>query len=264
MKKNLKKLLLAFCAVLFLSFCQSWAQSPRTEAVPSGQGWWSQRSDSAGVAPDPVRWRATAIVQVYAAPTYGWRGLVAVHPWIIFKSAGETQYRRYEVVSWGSDNVVRLNRSVPDGFWYGAMPQLLADHRGSEAQAMIPQIEAAIKSYPWPTTYRAWPGPNSNTFIAHIGREVPALKLDLPANAIGKDYRTLLNPVGLSPSGTGVQLSLLGALGVTLAVEEGLEVNLLGLNLGVDLNPPALRLPFIGRLGFDNVTPIADEPPIKR
>lgn len=28
---------------------------------------------------------------------------------------------------------------------------------------------------------------------------------------------------------------------------------MLGMNLGIDVNPPALRLPFIGRLDFDNV-----------
>lgn len=240
-------------SVLLLSFWQSWAHSTRGGEAMSGQGWWSARRDSAGVAPNPVRWRDTAIVQVYAAPTYGWRGLVAVHPWIILKAKGETRYRRYEVISWGSVNVVRLNYTLPDGFWYGATPQLLVEHRGEAAQTMIPQIDAAIKSYPWPQTYRAWPGPNSNTFLAHIGREVPALKLDMPANAIGKDYRSIVNPLGLAPSGSGVQISVLGALGVTLALEEGLEVNLLGMNLGIDVNPPALRLPFIGRLGFDNV-----------
>lgn len=226
-------------SVLLLSFWQSWAHSMRGGEALSGQGWWSARRDSAGVAPDPVRWRDTAIVQVYAAPTYGWRGLVAVHPWIILKAKGEARYRRYEVISWGSDNVVRLNYTLPDGFWYGATPKLLVD--------------AAIKSYPWPQTYRAWPGSNSNTFLAHIGREVPALKLDMPANAIGKDYRSIVNPVGLAPSGSGVQISVLGALGVTLALEEGLEVNLLEMNLGIDVNPPALRLPFIGLLGFDDV-----------
>jgi hypothetical protein len=34
-----------------------------------------------------------------------------------------------------------------------------------------------------------------------------------------------------------------------LALEEGLEVNLLGLTFGLDINPPALKLPGIGRIG---------------
>jgi len=179
--------------------------------------------------------------------------VVAVHPWIIFKRAGETEYNRYEVISWGAGIKVRRNRNAPDGYWYGAKPRLLVDHRGPEAEAMIPQIEAAIASYPWPDTYRAWPGPNSNTFIAHIGREVPALKLDLPANAVGKDFRSLLNPVGLPPSGRGLQVSVLGVAGITLGAEEGFEVNVLGLNLGLDFSPLRLRLPFIGGLGRDNL-----------
>lgn len=249
----LKVLGIGFICVLLLSFWQSWAHPPRSGDIFSGQSLSSFRRDSAGLAPNPVQFRNTAIVQVYAAPTYGWRGLVAVHPWIIFKNAGETQYRRYEVIGWGSGNVVRLNRSPADGFWYGAMPTLLVEHRGAAAQAMIPQIDAAIKSYPWPQTYRAWPGPNSNTFMAHIGRNVPALKLDLPANAIGKDYRSIMHLVGLPPSGRGVQLSLLGVLGVTIGIEEGIEANIMGINMGLDVNPPALRLPFIGRFGYSNV-----------
>ena len=81
-----------------------------------------------------------------------------------------------------------------------------------------------------------------------------ALKLDLPANAIGKDYRPLTNPVGVSSSGSGLQISLLGLLGVSVGVQEGLEFNVLGLNFGVDLNAPALRLPILGRLGFKDAS----------
>ena len=149
-------------------------------------------------------------------------------------------------------DVVQRDYAVPDGLWYGAVPELLVDHRGPGVMALIDRIEAAVASYPYADQYRSYPGPNSNTFIAHIGREVPALKLDLPANAIGKDYRPLSQPVGLSPSGTGVQASLLGLLGVSIGWQEGLEFNLLGLNFGLDVNPPALRLPMLGRIGMDN------------
>ncbi|TYL43391.1 DUF3750 domain-containing protein [Dickeya sp. ws52] len=252
----LKVVGIVFIGVLILSFGRSLAQATWREdkANVSGQSIWTARRDSAGIAPDPAALSNIAIVQVYTAPTYGWRGLVAVHPWIIIKKAGETRFQRYEVMGWGGDDVIRRNYSVPDGFWFGSTPRLLVEHRGASAAAMIPKIEEAISSYPWPHTYHAWPGPNSNTFMAHIGREVPELKLDLPANAIGKDFRSLTHPVGLPPSGRGVQVSLLGVLGLTLGVEEGVEVNILGANLGLDFNPPALRLPFIGRLGYDNTT----------
>ena len=125
---------------------------------------------------------------------------------------------------------------------------------GEGVDVMIGEVEAAIASYPYADTYRVYPGPNSNTFLAHIGREVPALKLDLPANAIGKDYRRITSPVGISSSGSRVQATLLGLLGVNVGLGEGVEVNLLGLNFGVDLNSPGLRLPFVGRIGFDDTT----------
>ena len=229
---------------------------PRAEAPRSG--WATAARHSAGIAPDPAQWASVAIVQVYAASTYGWRGFFAVHPWIIYKREGETAYTRYDVVGWRGPEVVQRNYAVPDGLWYGAIPQLLADHRGTGVPAMIDDIETAVASYPYAHQYRSYPGPNSNTFLAHIGREVPALKLDLPANAIGKDYRPLTDPVGASTSGSGLQIGLLGLLGVSVGLQEGLEFNVLGLNFGLDLNTPALRLPFLGRLGFNDLSATGD------
>jgi hypothetical protein len=57
----------------------------------------------------------------------------------------------------------------------------------------------------------------------------------------------------LPPSGRGVQLSLLGVAGLTVGAEEGVEINVLGLNLGVGISPFQLRLPFIGGLGDNNL-----------
>lgn len=237
---------------LVLPFGISLAQNAPGGERGEPRSWRNAPRHSAGIAPDPVAQAATAIVQVYAAQTYGWRGYFAVHPWVIYKRSGETAYTRYDVIGWGGNRVVRRNHAVPDGLWFGATPQVLAEHRGEGVDRMIDEIEAAVASYPYPDEYRAYPGPNSNTFVAHIGREVPALALDMPANAIGKDYRPLTRPVGLSSSGNGVQASLFGLLGVTAGLEEGLELNVLGLGFGIDLNRPALRLPFIGRLGMDN------------
>lgn len=240
-------------ALLALSFGLSVANAALSDDSGEKKSWITAPRHSAGIAPDPVRLADTAIVQVYAAPTYGWRGLFAVHPWIIFKRSGETTFTRYDVIGWRGSDVVQRNYALPDGLWYGATPTLLADHCGSDVDAMIDEIEAAIASYPYAHSYHAYPGPNSNTFLAHIGREVPALKLDLPANAIGKDYRPLDRPLGRSSSGSGVQASLLGLLGLNVGWREGIEINVLGLNLGIDLNRPGLRLPFIGRLGMDDV-----------
>lgn len=249
-----KRVSLGFVILLSCSFGLSIADASLASSSVENRSWRTAPRHSAGIAPDPAALADIAIVQVYSAPTYGWRGVFAEHPWIIYKKSGETAFTRYDVVGWGGGNVVRRNHALPDGLWYGAQPRVLVDHRGAGVDALIGEIEAAIQSYPYPDIYRSYPGPNSNTFLAHIGREVPALKLDLPANAIGKDYRPLTRLLGVSSSGSGLQLSFLGLLGLSVGVQEGVEMNILGLDFGVDFNSPGLRLPFIGRLGMDDTT----------
>lgn len=246
-----RHLAVAAFLLLSLSFGLSLSQVLADQGARQ-RGWWDLPRHSAGLAPDPQQFADTAVVQVLAASTWGWRGVFALHPWIIYKRAGDTAYTRHDVIGWYGASVVQRDFAAADGYWYGARPRVLVDHRGPEAAAMIDDIEAAILSYPYAGEYRSWPGPNSNTFLAHIGREVPALQLDLPANCIGKDYRDLRHAVGISPTGSGVQVTLLGVLGLSVGLQEGIEFNLLGLNLGIDLNRPALRLPFIGRVGMDD------------
>jgi len=251
--KNLSRLLHTVVIVCLVLAAQTGlAQGSAQVAEIPGRNWATAPRHSAGLAPNPAQLVDLAIVQVYAAATYGWRGFFAVHPWIIYKRKGGTSYTRYDVVGWRAPQVVQRNYALPDGLWYGSTPELLVDQRGDGVESMIDAIEAAVASYPYPNQYLSYPGPNSNTFMAHIGRQVPALKLDLPANAIGKDYRSLTSPVGVSSSGSGVQITLLGLLGISVGLQEGLELNVLGLGFGFDLNPPALRLPFWGRLGLAN------------
>jgi hypothetical protein len=115
---------------------------------------------------------------------------------------------------------------------------------------MIEQVRTAAASYPYPKTYRPWPGPNSNTFLAHIARQVPELAIQLPSNAVGKDFLPDGGLFATTPSGSGFQVSLYGLVGIMLAAREGLDVNLLGLSFGVDPVRPALKLPALGRLGL--------------
>jgi hypothetical protein len=157
----------------------------------------------------------------------------------------------YEVIGWKlrwDDTAVSIRSREPDGRWFGSEPELLADLRGAAAEALIPRIDKAAKSYPYAKEYSAWPGPNSNTFTAWITREVPELRVDLPPTAIGKDYLGS-SVIASAPSGSGGQFSVAGVLGVTLSSVEGLEFNLLGLTFGLDPWPLAIKLPMLGRLG---------------
>lgn len=214
--------------------------------------WTEAPMTPTGLAPDPAATREP-VVQVYGAPAFSWRGVFAVHTWIVVKRGGARAFKRYEVIGWEEGHTVKEDWAAPDGLWYGKRPALLLDRRGDAVEPLIDRVEAAVRGYPYADRYRTWPGPNSNTFIAHVARAVPELGLTLPANAVGKDFRELSEAVGMTPSGTGVQLSLLGLLGVTAAVREGVEVNILGLCLGLDTQAPALRLPGIGRLGPEDL-----------
>ena len=123
---------------------------------------------------------------------------------------------------------------------------LLADRRGENAAGLIDQIERAVEEYPYAREYRTWPGPNSNTFTAHVARRVPDLKLQLPPTAIGKDYLAGGAWFAKPPSGRGLQISVLGLGGITVSPHEGLEVNLLGFAAGLGTRPFAVKLPGLG------------------
>jgi len=219
-------------------------------ACTSTSDWRSASSEPAGLAPAAASERQ-AIVQVYAARTFGWRGWFGVHTWVAAKATNADAYTVYEVIGWrlrSSRSALVVSARPPDARWYGSIPEVIAEKRGAGVDAVIERIEKAAASYPYAERYAAWPGPNSNTFTAWILRAVPELKVDLPSTAIGKDY--LGESIGSSaPSGSGYQLSLLGLLGVTASGVEGLEINVLGLTFGINPFDPSLKLPLLGRLG---------------
>jgi hypothetical protein len=76
---------------------------------------------------------------------------------------------------------------------------------------------------------------------------VPELCAVLPPTAIGKAYDDRW--IGVTPSGTGVFVSVAGYLGVTIGWVEGFEFNFLGAVLGFDIRRPALKFPGLGRFG---------------
>jgi hypothetical protein len=222
-----------------------------------GRDWRAASREPAGMAPDPAE-TPEAVIQVYAARTVRWRGYFGVHTWIAVKPSSADEFTIHEVIGYRlrrAGTVVVSRVRAPDAYWFGNRPELLSDVRGPGVDALIGRIESAVQRYPYAGTYRAWPGPNSNTFTAFVAREVPELRLDLPPTAIGKDYLGLL-PVGRMPSGTGGQLNLFGLAGVAVGWEEGLELNLLGLTFGIDPASRSLKLPLIGRIGPRTTVPV--------
>ncbi len=213
--------------------------------------WRTASRQPAGLAPDAAT-TPEAVVQVYVARAFGWRGAFGVHSWVAVKPTKAPHYTVYEVIGWRAlhgRRALSVSNRAADARWFGSMPTVIAELRGEGVDTVIDSIRAAAERYPYDREYRLWPGPNSNTFTAFIGRNVPELRLDLPPTAIGKDYLEGGDLFAAAPSGTGFQVSLFGLFGVLVAVEEGVEVNLLGLIFGIDPLGPALKLPGFGRVG---------------
>ena len=231
-------------AFLFLTFT----------AGLSAEDWRTASREPAGLAPDPAL-TPEAVVQVYAARAIRWRGYFGVHTWVAVKPAGAERFTVYELMGYQTrrtGNGVRASQRHADGYWFGNRPQVLADVRGPGAEPLIERIRAAVADYPYAADYHIWPGPNSNTFVAHLLRAAPELRVDLPATAIGKDYLGA-DLVSRTPSGTGAQFSLFGALGFLVGWEEGVELNLFGLTFGVNPKRLALELPMLGNVGLIDI-----------
>ena len=156
----------------------------------SGKDWRTASRESAGIAPNPAVTKE-AVIQVYGARAWGWRGWFAIHTWIAVKRSGEASYTVYDVVGWRGnhgDPVLRIAKDIPDRYWFGEKPQILKEHMGTGVDKLIDDVDKAANAYPWKTSYSVFPGPNSNTFIAWVAKQVPALELDLPFAAIGSGY----------------------------------------------------------------------------
>jgi len=211
--------------------------------------WQTADRTSAGLLP-AASGHPAALIRVYAARTVRWRSIFAIHTWIVVKEQGAASYDRYDYTAWGEP--IRSNGFAADARWFGATPETIVAVEGEEANRLIPKIRHVIENYKFRALgdYRAWPGPNSNTFVQVVLDAVPELKAVLPPTAIGKDYPYEGDWYGLTPSHTGVYTSLGGYLGLTIGWVEGFKINFFGAVLGFDIRRPALKFSGFGRLGM--------------
>ncbi len=177
---RLKKFIVAVTLFVVLSIASLWVTSWALAPQPFGTAQ----------APDPLDYQ-DAIIQVYGADVWGFRGNFAIHTWIATKARGAADYQVYQVIGWRlrrGRSVVSITEGNPARPWYGSPAILLHEMRGDAAQALIDQVHDAALSYPFDREYKMWPGPNSNSFTAWIGLEVPGLNLELPVKAIGQSW----------------------------------------------------------------------------
>lgn len=244
--KFIKRLLLAILIVYLLPALAS-------------AGWWYVKErpgswreadwSSAGILPKAEADKEAAIY-IFSAATGGMKGAVASHSWIVTKEAGDTTYNRYDKVGWGSP--IRRNGYPADARWYSNTPHMVVSIKGDAASRLIPKVEKAIQSYPYakPGAYRIWPGPNSNTFVAHVLRSVPELDAVLPPDAVGRDYLPEGKLFQVDADGRDLHATLYGLLGLSMGLRSGFEVHFMGLVAGIDVARPGVKIPAIGRVGI--------------
>jgi Protein of unknown function (DUF3750) len=159
----------------------------RSYAAGWPASWRTADWSSSGVLPAAAA-APQASVMILAARTGRWKGIFAEHMAIVLKEEGAAEWSRFDVVGWGEP--VRRNNFAADALWYGNVPRVIYKLEGERAARLIPDIKRAIGSYPYAKRgdYWVWPGPNSNSFVSIIVREVPGFDTELPPAAIGKDW----------------------------------------------------------------------------
>ena len=111
------------------------------------QDWRTASSEPAGLAPDPAA-TPEAVVQVYGARTWGWRGSFGVHTWVAVKPSEAEEWTVYEVVGWRlrwSESAIVVHPRAPDARWFGSVPELYADRRGPGVDELIERIDKAAR-----------------------------------------------------------------------------------------------------------------------
>jgi hypothetical protein len=175
---------------------------------------------------------------------------IAVHYWFVVFDVNSGRWHRWEV--WQAKNAggqsvghIHCDLRHPDCGVGGGAYRLAAEWDGSAAQAIYAVLTKA-HDYPHWDRYRAWPGPNSNTFAAWVLREA-GLHYSFDPRAIGKDYMGLLG-MQRSSRPPCVQLET-PLLGVRIGLYDGVEVHLLGLTCGLRWSPLEVYTP-VGRVGL--------------
>jgi hypothetical protein len=189
--------------------------------------------------------RSEGYVAVLSGEMPGAISQVARHAWIVANVPGEPSFRRFELGGGGSGDPFRYFGGGEVAV-HGIV-HYQGDELAEKVDCLAREEQAYDRQHP---DYFPIPGPNSNTIVDFMLRHC-SIHVELPATAIGRDYRGLIG-ASVTSLGTGVQLET-WAVGVKLGLEEGVEVHVLDLPLGVHLWPPAITVPVNpGRIGFDD------------
>lgn len=192
--------------------------------------------------------------ELRAAPLPNFLNKIAIHLYLNFYFANTVE--RWEL--WQSKDAFETiktsqpqNEKFCQGHIYknlkfpldgvGGGPSFGIDNwQGEDAEKIYQTTINFSQNYQYIDRYLAWPGPNSNTFIANILKE-SKVEICLPATAIGKDFEGIIPKLNLQKN--IFQFNLLTA-GCKISKNTYWELHLAGLTLGYEKAVKQWKLPF--------------------
>ncbi|MDP0490026.1 MAG: DUF3750 domain-containing protein [Verrucomicrobiota bacterium JB023] len=185
---------------------------------------------------------ATVVVKDVQIPSsMPWYSRFAKHTFIDYRDAPGQPWHRLEIVNKNSGidhGPISAAQAHSPRRW-GERVRILKQVR-EETPNTSQDIRAFAARYD-ASVYRAWPGPNSNTFAEELLRSSKGIAAVIDHNAIGKEHDFYFGPTA---GGTGLEIQT-PLLGTALGLREGVELNLIGLTFRVSFWPPSLQLPFL-------------------
>ena len=126
------------------------------------------------------------VVQLRRAgiPLLGW---IAAHYWfVVIDGERRERWEVWQTKAAGGRSFGHLHCDLkpPEANVGGGPTQLIAEWRGDQALALQ---RALSENYPYCDTYRYWPGPNSNTYVAWVLRQA-GIDYPLGRLAVGKNF----------------------------------------------------------------------------
>jgi hypothetical protein len=128
-------------------------------------------------------------VQLFGATLPRPLGLVAIHCWLVVRDGDAChRWEVWQTKNAGGRSVGHLHCDLkgPDDGVGGGPARVAAEWSGDDAAAIAAVLGDAAR-YPHRDRYRAWPGPNSNTFVAWVLRRA-GIRTRLGWKALGKHY----------------------------------------------------------------------------
>lgn len=169
----------------------------------------------------------------------------ATHSFIDYREALDSPWYRVEVYNARSGVVHKRisDDEVRKKIRFNERVRILSQLDGRANPHFASDIRAFVSTYD-DSIYQSYPGPNSNTFVEKLIREVDGVSAILDHNAIGKEKGYY---AGKTAGGTGLEIQT-SVVGLAMGLKEGLEFSALGLSGGVSICPPSVRVPFLPKI----------------